>query len=321
MPLIRRSELLGLAALAAASRLVSPARAADFPTRSVELVVPASAGGGTDALARAFTENVRRHSPQPFVVLNRPGASGAVGMNEVLNARPDGYKVSVVIAELAILPFLNQIRFSADDFHMIARLNADPAAIVVRTEAPWATLEEFLADARRRPGQLTVGDSGVGSIWHLSAAAMGEKADASFLHVPFPGAAPGIVALLGGHLEAMCTSPAEVSAHVQGGKLRLLTIMSDRRMAPYDAVPTLKELGHDLSIGTWRGFGVPKATPQPVFEALTAITRATAGEPGFREAMAKANLGFAFAEAGEFDAAIARDRALFKPLIERLRLA
>ncbi|MBB5692850.1 tripartite tricarboxylate transporter substrate binding protein [Muricoccus pecuniae] len=321
MPTLRRSELLKLASLAAASGLVSPARAADFPTRPVELVVPASAGGGTDSLARAFADNVRRHSPHPFVVLNRPGASGAVGMGEVLNARPDGYKVSVVIAELAILPYLNQIRFSPDDFRMIARLNADPASIVVRAEAPWKTLEEFLADARKRPGEMTVGDSGVGSIWHLSAAAMAEKAGVSFLHVPFAGAAPGIVSLLGGHLQAMCTSPAEVSAHVQGGKLRLLTIMSDSRLAPYDSVPTLKELGHDLSLGTWRGFGVPKATPDAVVQALAAITRATVAEPGFREAMGRANLGFAFAEAGEFDAAIARDRALFKPLIERLRLA
>ena len=92
-------------------------------------------------------------------------------------------------------------------------------------------------------------------------------------------------------------------------------------MAPYDAVPTLKERGIDLAIGTWRGFAVPKATPQPVVEALTAITRATAGEPGFREAMARANLGFSFADAEAFDAAIAQDRALFRPLIERLRLA
>lgn len=321
MSTIRRAQFLRLATLAAASGLAPAARAADFPTRTVELVVPASAGGGTDALARAFTENVRQHSPQPFIVLNRPGASGAIGMGEVLASRPDGHKVSVVIAELAILPFLKQIRFSPDDFRMIARLNADPASIVVRQDAPWATLEDFLAEARRTPGRITVGDSGVGSIWHLSAAAMGEKTGTSYLHVPFAGAAPGIVALLGGHLQAMCTSPAEVSAHVQGGKLRLLTIMSDRRAAPYDAVPTLKELGHDLSIGTWRGLAVPRATPQPVVDALTAITRAVSGEPGFRDAMGRANLGYAFAEAAEFDADIARDRALFGPLIERLQLA
>ena len=193
MAQMRRSEFLALASSAAAASLglgARAARAADYPTRPVELVVPASAGGGTDAVARAYADAARKHSPQPFVVLNRPGASGAIGMQEVLNARPDGYKVAVVIVELAILPFLNQIRFSADDFRMVARLNADPAAIMVRTEAPWNTIEDFIAEAKRRPDQVKLGDSGVGSIWHLAAAALAEKTGASFINVPYPAPRP-----------------------------------------------------------------------------------------------------------------------------------
>ncbi len=322
MAQMRRSEFIALASSAAASLGLgaAAARAADYPSRPVELVVPASAGGGTDAVARAFAEAAKRHSPQPFVVLNRPGASGAIGMGEVLNARPDGHKVAVVIVELAILPFLNQIRFSADDFRMVARLNADPAAIMVRADAPWNTIEEFVAEAKKRPDQVKLGDSGVGSIWHLAAAAMAEKVGASFIHVPYPGAAPGLLALLGGHVDAMASSPGEAAAHVQGGKLKVLAVMSDNRAPGFEDVPTLKERGIDLSIGTWRGLGVRKGTPEPVAEALAAIARKVAEEPSFREALARSNLGHAFAEAGAFDSAIARDREAFKQLVARLQL-
>jgi tripartite-type tricarboxylate transporter receptor subunit TctC len=322
MAQMRRSEFLALASSAAASLGLGAraARAADFPSRPVELVVPASAGGGTDAVARAYADAARKHSPQPFVVLNRPGASGAIGMQEVLNARPDGYKVAVVIVELAILPFLNQIRFSADDFRMVARLNADPAAIMVRAEAPWNTIEDFIAEAKRRPDQVKLGDSGVGSIWHLAAAALAEKTGASFINVPYSGAAPGLLALLGGHVDAMASSPGEAAAHVQGGKLKVLAVMSDSRVPGFEDAPTLKERGIDLSIGTWRGLGVRKGTPEPVAETLAAITRKVVEEPAFREALARSNLGFAFAEAGAFDAAIARDRESFKQQVARLQI-
>ena len=317
MAQMRRSEFLELASSAAASLGVGAraARAADYPSRPVELVVPASAGGGTDAVARAFAEAAKRHSPQPFVVLNRPGASGAIGMNEVLNARPDGYKVAVVIVELAILPFLNQIRFSADDFRMIAQLNADPAAIMVRTDAPWNKIEDFIAEAKKRPDEVMLGDSGVGSIWHLAAAPMAEKAGASFIHVPYPGAAPGLLALLGGHVDAMACSPGEAAAHVQGGKLKVLAVMADSRAPGFEDVPTLKERGIDLSIGTWRGLGLRKGTPEPVAETLADIARKVADEPSFREALARSNLGLVYAEARDFDAVIARDREVFRQLV------
>lgn len=191
---------------------------------------------------------------------------------------------------------------------------------MVRTDAPWKTIEDFIAEAKRRPEQVKLGDSGVGSIWHLAAAAMTEKAGASFIHVPYPGAAPGLLALLGGHVDAMASSPGEAAAHVQAGKLKVLAVMSDTRVPGFEAVPTLKERGIDLSIGTWRGLGVRRGTPEPVAEALAAIAARVVEEPGFREALARSNLGYAYAGAGEFDAAIARDREFFRPLVARLQL-
>jgi tripartite-type tricarboxylate transporter receptor subunit TctC len=286
----------------------------------VEIVVPSSAGGGTDIVARAFADVARKYAPQPFIVVNKPGASGGIGMGDVLNSRPDGYKISLAIVELAILPLLNQIRFSVDDFKMIARLNGDPASIVVRRDSPWQTIEAFIADAKARPGRITLGNSGVGSIWHLAAAALEDKVAAQFLHVPYPGSAPGLLALIGGHVDAMAVSPGEASTHVRDGKLKVLASMSAERVPGFEDVPTLRERGIDLLFANWRGIAVPKATPQPVIETLTGITRKVANDPAFREALTRSNLAWDYLESAEFDAAIARDREFFRRITANLQL-
>ena len=312
----RRLVLQGLGAMLLPMPFA--AFAEDYPTKAVELVVPASAGGGTDALARGFAELAKKHLPQPLIVNDKPGASGVVGMSDVLNSKPDGYKVSVVIAELVILPHLNLAKFTYADFRPIARLNADPSAITVKADAPWNTIEEFLAAAKAKPGEMKVGNSGNGSIWHLAAAGLEDKTGVKFNHVPYQGAAPGVVALLGGHIDAVAVSPGEVATHVQAGKLKMLAVMADQRLKAFDKVPTLKERKIDLSIGTWRGLAVPKATPTAVVDVLRTATRKTAEEPAMREVLEKLNLGFSYLDAAEFGQAMARDHAYFKQLVEKV---
>jgi len=292
--------------------------AEDYPSKPIELVVPASAGGGTDALARSFAEIVKKHLPQPIIVNDKPGASGVIGMSDVLNAKPDGYKVCVVIAELVILPHLGLSKFTYADFTPVARLNADPAAITVKADAKWNTIEEFLADAKANPDTMRVGNSGNGSIWHLAAAGLEDKTGAKFTHVPFQGAAPGVLALLGGHIDAVAVSPGEVATYIQGGKLKMLAVMADQRLKAFDKVPTLKERKIDLSIGTWRGLALSKAAPQSVVDILRTATRKAAADPALRESLEKLNLGFAYLDAPEFGQAMARDHDYFKTLVAKL---
>lgn len=316
----RRAVLSTAAALASLAGLSHPAVAADFPSRSLELVVPYAAGGGTDALARAYADVARKHLPQAVVVVNRPGASGAIGWQSVLNAKPDGYTLAMLTVELTTLPHLGLARFTQEDFQPIAQLNADPAAITVRADAPWSTVEEFLAAARKAGGETKVGNSGNGSIWHLAAAALEDKAGVKFSHIPFQGAAPAVLALLGGHIDAVAVSPAEVSTHVASGKLKLLAVMADARLKAFDKVPTLKERGLPLSIGTWRGLGVARTTPPEAVAALKAATLKIMAEPAMAEAMNKLNLGIAPADDQAFRATLARDHEAFRGLIARLGL-
>jgi tripartite-type tricarboxylate transporter receptor subunit TctC len=319
---LRKAAALSAAAALALGLAAPAARAAsnDFPNHTVELIVPYQPGGGTDALARAFADASHTHMSQSIVIVNRPGAGGAIGWNEVINARPDGYKLAVLTVELLTLPHLGLAKFNYDDFQPIAQLNADPAAITVKADAPWNTVEEFLAAARKKPDEVRVGNSGTGSIWHLAAAALEDKTGTRFNHIPFQGAGPAVLALLGGHIDAVAVSPAEVSNYVQAGKLKMLMVMADQRLKAFDKVPTAKERGIDISIGTWRGLGAPKNTPPDVMAKLREITAKTAAEPLMREVMDKQNLGYVYTDGTVFKDTLAKDNAYFKALITKLNI-
>lgn len=172
-----------------AATLAAPALAqSGYPSRPIELIVPAGAGGGTDVLARAFADAARKHLPQPVTVVNRPGASGMIGHGEMINAKPDGYKLAMVFAEIVIVPHLGLSKLSYEDFTPIALLNRDPAAITVKADAPWNTFEEFIAASKAKSGELRMGNSGPGSIWHLAHAALEDKLAFKYNMLPFGGA-------------------------------------------------------------------------------------------------------------------------------------
>ncbi|HSW03454.1 Bug family tripartite tricarboxylate transporter substrate binding protein [Aquabacterium sp.] len=315
-PVIRRRTLV--AALAGGAVPAALFAQAGYPNRAIELIVPAGAGGGTDVLARAFAEAAKKHLPQPVTVVNRPGASGMIGHGELINAKPDGYKLAIVFAEIVIVPHLGLSKLSYEDFTPIARLNADPAAITVRADAPWNTIEEFLAASRARPGEIKMGNSGPGSIWHLAHAALEDKVGVKYNPIPFSGAAPAVLALMGGHVDAVAVSPGEVATHVAGGKLKTLAVMADQRLKGFDRVPTLKERGIDLAIGTWRGLAAPKGTPPEVIAVLVEATRKSADEAVLKEALDRLSMGQSYAEAETFRAGMKRDNEVFKQLVTKL---
>lgn len=300
---------------------LATANAVDYPNRPIELVVPSSPGGGTDVLARLFAESAKKYLPQPIVVSNKPGASGGIGMTEVQRSTPDGYKVAMVISELAIIPHLGMTKVTSKDFVAIARLNGDPGLIAVRVDSPFRTIDDLLTQARKQPGALSMGNAGTGSIWHLAAAALEDKTGTRFNHVPFQGAAPSVLALVGGHVDAIAVSPAEIGSHVAAGKVRVMVSMSESKLAaPFDQVPTLREKGVDLTVGTWRGLGVPAGTPREVVQILRDAARKTATDPAFRDAVLRANLLPAYQEGEAFQTFMDNQSAYFKGLLAGMNL-
>lgn len=319
---MKRRTLIGsgLAAPLAWSLALQARAQAAYPSKPIELVVSYGAGGGTDVLARALAEAARKHLGQTITVVNKPGASGSIGMAEVANAQPDGHKLIMLTVEATILPHIGIGKVSHEDFAPVARLNFDPAAISVRSDAPWNTVEEFLDAARKRPGEIKVGNSGPGSIWHVAAVALEARTGTHFNHIPFQGAGPAVLALAGGHVDAVAVSPAEVTAQVQAGRLKVLAVAADQRAKGYDKVPTFKERGVDLSLGAWRGLCAPKATPPAVLATLSAAVAKAVQDPAYKETLNKLNLGEAYADAAAFRAAMDRDSLSFKALASKLEL-
>ncbi|MGJ7545812.1 tripartite tricarboxylate transporter substrate binding protein [Variovorax sp. LT1R16] len=315
----RRSACGALAALMAGAVLPASAQSGAYPNRPIELIVPFAAGGGTDVLARSLAESARKHLPQSLIVINKAGASGGVGWSELIHAKPDGYKLAIITVELTMIPHMGLTKFTADDMTPIVRLNADPATLAVRADSPFKTLEDLLAAARKDAGGVRIGNAGPGSLGHLAAAALEDKTGTRFNHVPFRGANPAVLDLLGGHIEAVAVTPVEVATYVAAGKIRPLAVMSEQRIAAgWEQVPTLKERRIDLVVGGWRGLAAPKNTPPEVLALLATAFAKTLQEPALRETMAKQNMGEGYLDEPAFKALIARDNATFKQLIDKL---
>jgi tripartite-type tricarboxylate transporter receptor subunit TctC len=222
---------------------------------------------------------------------------------------------------VTFLNYLGLAKFGWDEMIPIAKLNGDPAVLVVRAEAPYATLEQFLDASKRADANIRIGNAGQGSMWHLSAVALADKAGSTLNHIPFAGGNPAIQALLGGHIEAVIASAPEVAANVQAGKLRALGVMSARRIKGFEQVPTMKERGFDLVLGTWRGIAVPKGTPPEVIATLKTVIAKTMQEPALREVMEKQNFNTeSYEDTAAFRASMARESAYIKQTAAKIDL-
>ena len=288
-----------------------------YPNKPIELIVPYAAGGGTDVLARAFSVAAVKHLPQSLIVVNKPGASGAIGWADTLS-KTDGYKVALLATDLMTQPNMGLTKITYADFIPIARLNYDPAAVTVRADAPWNTLEEFLQAAKK--ADLKAGNGGNGSTWHLAAAAIEDKTGVKFNHIPFNGAAPAALALLGGHIDVITVSAAEVYAYTSTGKLKTLAVMSEQRIKGFEKVPTLRELNIDISIGTWRGLAVAKGTPPEIVNTLRVATAKIVNEQSLRDTLDRQNMGYAYADGEAYGAVMAKDHVFYRGLINKLGL-
>lgn len=289
---------------------------------TIELIVPHAAGGGTDAVARSIAKIAEKELDASIGVVNKPGGGGAVGMAEGAAAKSDGLTLTFATVELSFLSHLGLADFTHEDFAPVAQLNFDPAAITVPADAPYDTVQEFVDYAKEHPGEIRVGGSGYGAIWHLSAEAFADANGIDLEFVPFDGAAPSITSLLGGHIEAVTVSPGEVMTQVEAGKLKTLAVMSDERSEALPDVPTLEEAGVEpVSVGAWRGVVTPKGTPEDVVSELEKAFLEAAKSDEFKDFMKNNGLGIVTKGSDDFKKQMKDSSELFKPLIEKLDIA
>ena len=245
-----------------------PVHAAEFPTKEVQIIIPWAAGGATDLIFRALAATTGKYLGKVVVVVNRPGGAGAVGYTEASQAKPDGYTLVSAITPLTILPHQVKTVFTHKSFEPVINVVRDPGMFLVRSDAPWKSLKEFLDYAKKNPDMITVGNSGAGGGVHLIALAFEKAAGVKFNHIPFAGGGPSVTGLLGGHINAVTVSPPEGIEHVKAGKLKIIALFAEKRFELFPDVPTVKEQGVDFVMGQWRGLAAPKGTPPDVIKKL-----------------------------------------------------
>jgi tripartite-type tricarboxylate transporter receptor subunit TctC len=294
-----------LLALTAALTFAAPAAAQDaYPSRPVSLVVPFPPGGVADIVGRPVADAMSRSLGQPVVVENKPGAGGGIGMGYVAKAKPDGYTVLLALSSISILPEADKVlgrapMYQFDQLVPIARFTADPTVLAVRAESPWKTLAEFVADAKKRPGAITYGSSGNYGTMHVPMEMLAANAGIKLLHVPFTGAGPAVVALLGGSVDALSTGPSTVIQHVKAGKVRVLASWGDKRLTSLPDVPTLTESGYPVVFTQWSALFAPAGTPELAMTKLRDAARAAAADPKFVATMATVDTPIQYMDAPE----------------------
>jgi tripartite-type tricarboxylate transporter receptor subunit TctC len=254
-------------------------QAAGFPDKAINVVVPFPAGGSTDAIARAIGPKVSAKLGQPWVVDNRPGATGALGGGYVKRAAPDGYTLMVAsIGVYSVNPLLQKTLpyDPSKDFDLLTVAVQAPNVLVTNATVPANTVAEFVAYLKKNPDKITFATSGAGSSDHLTTALFWQKTGTSGLHVPYKGGAPAITDLLGGHANASFQNINVVLSHIKAGKLKALAVTGSKRSAVLPNVPTLGEAGvKEVDVYSWQGIAAPKGLPKDVKATLhTTITGA-----------------------------------------------
>ena len=300
----RRFAVLALAA--ALSPAASLAQS-EYPDRPITMVVPFPPGGVADITARPVAAAMSTYLKQPVVVENKAGAGGGVGMQHVARAKPDGYTVLLALSSISIIPEADKVlgrdpMFQLNQLVPIARFTADPTVLAVKADAPWKSVAEFLDAAKKAPGTIPYGSSGNYGTMHVPMEMLNASAGTRMLHVPFTGAGPAVVALLGGQVQALSTGPSSIMGHYKGGKVRVLASWGDSRHPALPDVPTLKELGYDAQFSQWTGLFVPAGTPEPVIAKLREAARAAIEDPAFKASLAKVETPVQYLDQPQFKA-------------------
>jgi tripartite-type tricarboxylate transporter receptor subunit TctC len=288
-------RLLFAALLAAASSAF-----AQYPNRPVQLIVPWGAGGGTDATARIIASLLEKELKQPFNVVNRTGGSGVVGHDAIAKATPDGYTIGLITVEITMMHHVGLTALKHTDYTPIGLVNADPAGVNVRVDAPYKSMKELLAAIKANPGKMKASGTGQGGIWHLAIAGLlkDQGIDPNALPwVPSNGAAPGLQDMVAGGVDVVPCSIPEARSMIDAGKVRALAIMDENPPALYPNLPTLKkELGTNWQIAAWRVIAAPKGISPENQKTLVTALKKVYDSKDYKDFMASRGFGIVWAD-------------------------
>ena len=286
-----------------------------WPDKPITMIVPFPPGGVADTVARPVAEALSKELKQTVIVENRVGAGGALGIAAASRAPADGYTLLMSLSSISILPEADTIlgrkpSFTLAQFRPIARFTADPTVLVVRADAPWKTLADFVAAAKKQPGAFNYGSSGNYGTMHVPMEMLKASAGFRMTHIPYTGAAPAVLALLSGQVDAVASGPSTVVQQINAGKLRALAHWGDKPLTALPAVPSLKQLGYAASFAQWSALFVPAGTPEDIVQRLRVASRKAASDSAVVQTIGRAGSPIEYLDAPEFQTYWDSDAAL-----------
>jgi tripartite-type tricarboxylate transporter receptor subunit TctC len=311
--------LLGLASVAVVPSLLAKADPAFPGNTPIEITVLFPAGSSADVSARLLADGMSKRLGVNVIVVDRPGAGGALGYKFVAGQKPDGHSLVWNSNSISTTYYAGTLPFSYHEFEPVARVLAESPVVAVPGTSPWKSLGDLMTAAKAKAKAITVANSGTGSHTHISSVALFKSAQADVVDVPF-GAAQLVPALLGGQVDAAVQLPAALAGSVRSGQLRLLAALTSVRDPAFPDVPTAHEQGFDVSLEAWRGIAVPKGTPQAVVARLEAAIRATVESQEFKDGCERLGARPSYAPALAFGEVIAKEDAKLAELMEAIGL-
>jgi len=292
-----------------------------YPSKPVEIIVSWAAGGATDVLFRAVGAVFSKYANnQPLIVKNVPGGGAAIGYTEAMKAKGDGYGVVATATPMITKIHMSNVKFSATTFAPVIMIADNSCFLLVHKDSPYKDVRDYIADAKKRPGQINMGNAGAGGGYHLASLAFQNFAGIKLNHIPFEGGGPSITALMGKHVDSIIVSAPEGVPQALAGNLKLLGIFGDERLAKFPNVPTAKELGLNFNVSMWRGIHAPKDTPPAIINQLHDIAKKCIGDADFKKKCDELGIQIKYLNSEDYGKFMLSEDARYKELIMKEKL-
>ncbi len=310
----RRFLLIASWCVLALSALHGPIAQAEekYPSHAVSLIVPFPPGGVADIVARAIAPAMEKRLGQPVLVVNKPGAGGALGTGVVAGAKPDGYTLLIALASISTNPEQERLNkrpaaFQLNQLAPVARLSMEEMMLAVRADSKYRTASDLVEDARRRSGQVSYASSGMYGVYHVAMSMFTNAAGIRMNHIPYNGGPPALLALLSGEVDVSLITRSVGAAHLKSGQIRPLAAWGSQQWADYPETPTIQSAGFDVDYQLWSGMFAPKNTPAEVMTTIRDAVRAAVGDPQFQTALGRQGAKAAYLDAPQFEPYWERD--------------
>lgn len=301
----RKTMLLTMTGVMALAWSSLSAAEEKYPSKPITLVVPFPPGGVADIVARALAPALEKKLGESVVIVNKPGAGGALGTGTVATAKPDGYTYLLALASISTNPEQERLNkrpppFQLNQLAPVARLSMEEMMLAVRAESKYKKVAEVVSDAKARPGAVSYASSGMYGVYHVAMSMFTTSAHVKMNHIPYAGGPPALMALLSGEVDVALVTRSVGAAHLKSGKLRPLAAWGRQKWSDYPEIPTIKDEGFDVDYQLWSGMFAPAQTSPAALSVMRDAIRAAVEDPSFKSTLARQGAALAYLDAPEF---------------------